>query len=53
MKAGFDLRCMLTSQLIMVYSRMTKTVRSVEMKNISFWRLGYFFAANEHADRMA
>lgn len=44
---------MLTSQLIMVYSKMTKTVRIVEMKKINFWRLGYFFAANEHALRMA
>lgn len=51
-KAGVSRRCIFTSQLINVYSKMTKTDLSVFKKKKSFCRLGYFLAANEHTERM-
>lgn len=50
---GLLRECMLTSQLIIVNNKMTKTVRNVETKKMDFWRAGHFLADKLHATRMA
>ena len=51
-KIGFLRWFLFTSQLIMVYRRMTNAVRSVEMKKKVFALFGTFRAAKLHALRI-